>query len=631
MALLMSVSDSLCLPASFAEELQAVMQRFGKAKLRPGQGELVRRAVAGVSALGVLPTGYGKSFCYQAAAVLLGRVSLVVSPLLALMRDQVRALEEVGVPCARFDSTLSPDERSQVLRRVREGGLRLLFAAPESLEAEDLGAALRGLPLGLFVVDEAHCVSEWGHSFRPDYLRLPTWWRRFGFRSVLALTATATLRVRQDLCSAFGVLPQDVVALSPFRENITRRVELAGSADAAQRRAAELLAEPGRLPAVVYARTRKGAEELAAALAGRGLRAACYHAGLPAEQREALQDAFLHNRLPVLVATVAFGMGVDKPDVRTVLHVNVPSSPEAYVQESGRAGRDGAPALSLVLLEGADVRDARNRLEAALPDEEGVLRAVRWLLPAGRRVVSLWELGVSCDVPEDVPLRALARLTEAGAVQVEAQGFCFYKVQPLFPLELVLDGREEAEASRLRWLDAHREAEVEEAALAWGCSFAEAMEQLRECEAAGEWRLSFRRRALCLRAAGAADAREVARELQAAYERRRAGDLARLEALLEMLGSGGCINEALELYFTGKSLPAPCARCEGCLSDGRALVLPPLPPSPPLPEASALPDFAREGQRRRFLLGLSSPGSLARRLWSHPLFGCCAGARWDDL
>ena len=619
---------------SFDADCRAVLGRFGFSALRPGQEELIRRAVAGRSALGVLPTGHGKSLCYQVAALMVEGLSLVVSPLIALMRDQVRSLREHGVPCARWDSLLEPAEREGVVRELASGELRLLFAAPEALEGADFQQALRAARPGIFVVDEAHCVSEWGHSFRPDYLRLPSWWRAFGFRSVLALTATATLPVRRDLCRLFGIAAEDVVALSPFRANIERRVQLCPEGEAAAAAAvAGCLHEPGRLPAVVYARSRKGAEAWAAALSREGLRASCYHAGLPAALRVSLQDDFLANRLPVLVATVAFGMGVDKPDVRTVVHVNVPGSPESYVQESGRAGRDGRPSLSLVLLDAADVQEARNRIEAARPDEEGVLRCVRWLLPAGERAVSLRELSSVCDVPEDVPLRALMRLQELGAVSVEGRSFLRYKAAPLFALATILDGREEAEVSRLRWLEAHREGELEEAALAWGCSPAEAAEQLRECEAAGEWRVSLRRPALCLRAGEViADARTVADELNAAYARRREADLERLELLVGWFSGSVCFNEELERYFTGEGLAGPCGCCEVCCGAGHGPVLPPLPPRElTLPDERELPRFDRASQRRRFLLGLSSPASLARRLWAHPLYGCCAGARWQDL
>ena len=618
------------------ERLNEVLHTFGRDALRPGQAELIVRACAGVPCLGVLPTGHGKSLCYQVAAELLGGLSLVVSPLIALMRDQIRALEAAGVSAARFDSTLGDAEREAVLAGVADGSLRLLFVAPESLEVPALVAALEKARLSLFVVDEAHCVSEWGHSFRPDYLKLPSWCRRFPFHSVMALTATATPRVRVDLCGAFGIALQDVVCLSPFRPNIERCVQVvsgAGGHDAqVGRMVSAFLSQPGHLPAIVYARTRKGTESLAAELSRCGFACAAYHAGQPADLRERLQDDFLHNRLQVLVATIAFGMGIDKPDVRAVVHASMPTSPEAYLQESGRAGRDGAPCVSLVLLSTADVTDARNRIEASQPDAEGVLRCVRWLLPAVRRVVSLWELGTTCDVAEDVPLRALALLQQKGAVEQESRGMRFYKVRPLFPLEVILDGRTEEEAARLRWLDRHREGEVAEAADAWNCSFAEAMEQLRECEAAGEWKLSFRQQAICMHTIGAADARAVAEELSAAFAARREADLARLEQLLGILCSPSCINSALELYFMGRELESPCGTCRACRS-GTPLALPRESSSSPagVPADAELPRFDRDSQRRRFLLGISSPGLMARRLWAHPLYGSCAGTPWQDL
>lgn len=614
------------------ERLPAVLHAFGKQQLRPGQEELIRLALWGKPCLGVLPTGHGKSLCYQVAAELLGGTSVVVSPLIALMRDQLRALEMAGVRAARYDSTLDDTERAAVLRQVSCGQLRLLFVAPESLESPLLGNALEQASLGLFVVDEAHCVSEWGHSFRPDYLRLPRWQQRFPFHSVMALTATATPRVQQDLCHAFGVEAQHVICLSPYRSNIERRVSTAiDDADVLEQVAGFLL-EQGHTPAIVYCRTRKGVEALAAELSRRQIHCAAYHAGQPAELREQLQDDFLHNRLHVLVATIAFGMGIDKPDVRAVVHANIPGSPEAYIQESGRAGRDGAPSTSLVILQPSDVTDARNRIEASRPDPEGVLACVRWLLPTTRRVVSLWELGTTCDVAEDVPLRALDLLEQRGAVELESRGMRYYKIRPLFPLETILDGRSSTEAERLRWLDQHRNGEVESAAEAWDCSYAEAMEQLRECEAAGEWKLGLRQQALCLHSTGHADARQIASALDQAFEARRRGDLARLDALLQILVSPRCLNDALEQYFTGKPLPLPCGSCRACCCHAE-LPIPPARTYPPAAHAAdvSMPNFSRDSQRRRFLLGISSPALMARRLWSHPLYASRARVPWQDL
>ena len=614
-----------------SEQEKRVLALFGKREWRSAQRDLLSLALRGENALGVLPTGHGKSLCYQAAAVLLGGVSVVVSPLIALMRDQCESLTKLGIEAARFDSTLEDGEKARVLRAASTGKLRLLFVAPESLENHALQEALAAAPLSLFVVDEAHCVSEWGHSFRPDYLRLAQWAAQRPFRSVMALTATATTRVQRDLAHTFRIAPQNIITLPPYRPNITRIA--AAPADRFAALVEFLSADSGaHLPAIVYCRARKETEALAARLAEAGFRAAGYHAGQPAELREKLQDDFLANNLQVLTATIAFGMGVDKPDVRSVVHYCVPGSPESYLQESGRAGRDGAPCTSLVLLNAADILDARNRIRAAEPDAEGVLRSTRWLLPAARRVVSFWELTTSCDVPEDVPQRILQKLEDMHAVEAECYGSKYYKVKPLFPLGTILDGRDAAESARLQWLDSHREGEVEDAADAWDCSYEEAMEQLRECETAGEWKLTLRQQAVSIHATGPADARDVAAELSASYARRREADLARLDTLLHMLTAETCINNALQRYFADEPMP-PCGHCGACL--GCIPALPPQEPPPPCPPACGdgdeMPEFDREAQRRRFLLGIASPGIMARRLWAHPLYASRTGTPWDKL
>ena len=602
-----------------------ILHLFGKKQLRAGQRELIAAALAGHNVLGVLPTGHGKSLCYQAVAVLCGGTSVVVSPLIALMRDQVQGLQRLGIAAERFDSTLEPEQKTALLTSLAAGDIRLLFVAPESLENQDLQQALSAAQRMLFVVDEAHCVSEWGHSFRPDYLKLPDLYRSMGFRNAMAITATATLRVQQDLCEHFGIAQADVFSISPYRPNIMRQV--VGVEDKLNY-IGRFLQDAHNRPAVVYTRTRKGTEEVAAALQQLGFNAVGYHAGMKTETRESLQDAFLHNAHDVLVATIAFGMGIDKPDIRSVIHFDEPTSPEAYLQESGRGGRDGKPCCSLVLVSESGRIDAENRIHAAEPDAEGVQRAVRWLMPHGARAVSLWELGTTCDVPEDVALRALWRLDKLGAVHTAARGYKFYKVKPLFPLPTILEGRGHAESARLTWLHKHPEGEVEDAAAAWDCSYAEAMEQLKECESSGEWKLTFRQQALYLRSHAPADARAMAAELSATYAHRKTADLARYQPLCDILCTAPCINAALESYFTAATMP-PCGHCSACM--GLQPVLPAAPPAPPLPPPGELPELPRANQRKRFLLGLASPGLMALRLWAHPHYGVATGTPWLDL
>ncbi len=611
---------------------QRVLRIFGKEALRPGQEKIIRFAVEGKSALGILPTGHGKSLCYQAAAVMREGMSVVVSPLLALMREQVNHLRRLGIIAHRYDSSLEATERGKLLAEIAGGGVKLLYVAPESLENEALLKSLRSqaVVLSLFVVDEAHCLSQWGHSFRPDYLKLPTWLRQHPFACTLAFTATATPRVRADLQRAFHIPDGRVVSISPYRRNIQRLVRC--TSDPLADLLLFLREEDHRhLPAIIYTRTRKNAEELTATLTAAGLDALCYHAGLSQDAREKIQDDFLANRRSILVATIAFGMGIDKPDVRSVVHVNLPSSPESYLQESGRAGRDGLPCTSLLYLSGGDRTLARNRLYAAEPDFEGILRCARMLLPAEPDVVSFWELSTQCDVSEDVPQRLLDTLCRMRAVRIICQGYKFYKARPLLSASTIMNGRCAKEKKRLEWLFEHREGEVAQAASDWRCTYPQALEQLRECEASGEWGLQLRQRALCIAPGkGNADAREVAAGLRSAYEERLRLDLEKLSCLEDILCSHACLNDSMERYLTGKGLPAPCGHCSACL--GQAITLPESS-NEPLPsfEETDLPHFDRPSQRARFLIGFCSPALLFRRLYSHPLFGIAGRTEWKML
>src|SRR4051812_34427613 len=334
----------------------ALHQHFGFDDFRPGQEAAVSAAVAGQDVLVVMPTGAGKSLCYQLPALMREDLTIVVSPLVSLMQDQVEALERrapgaAGVINSQQDMAANAD----VLARARAGTLKLLYVAPERFSSPGFLEAIRQVPIGLFVVDEAHCVSQWGHDFRPDYFRLADAARWLGARALVASTATATPQVAQDIVQRLGLRAPALVTTGFDRPNLSFAVVPCATTADKHARIAAALREDGAWPAIVYAGTRKAcdalAERLAAALEVEVL---SYHAGLGRAERTAVQRRFMSGEAEVVVATNAFGMGVDKADVRTVAHEVVPPSIEAYYQEAGRAGRDGAPARALLFAEPRD-------------------------------------------------------------------------------------------------------------------------------------------------------------------------------------------------------------------------------------------------------------------------------------
>ena len=388
---------------------------FGLEEFRPGQEEAATAIIAGRDLVAVMPTGAGKSLCFQLPALLLDGTTVVVSPLIALMKDQVDGLRARGLAAAAIHSGLAARERAAFEADFADGRLSLLYVAPERLGAAGFQSALARARVTRLVIDEAHCISQWGHDFRPDYGRLGELRQRLRVPAA-AFTATATPEVRSDIARQLGMDDPLELVTGFERPNLTLEVESCRARADKTRALDRLLRDPGP-PGIVYAATRKNVDRWAEHLAALGLRAAAYHGGLSDEERTRVQDGFLAGRIEVIAATNAFGMGIDKRDLRFVVHADVPGSVEAYYQEVGRAGRDGLPARGTLLFSPADLRTQEFFLEGSNPPPEVFHRVWRLMGEGGETDVEADAVDAAAAMAASTAARLLRRAAETEGVE----------------------------------------------------------------------------------------------------------------------------------------------------------------------------------------------------------------------
>ena len=631
-----------------ASPAQLLQKYFGFSEFRPGQERVIEALLTDGAALAVFPTGAGKSLCYQLPALMFEGVTVVVSPLIALMKDQIDFLRGRGIAAARLDSTLGASEARDIYEQMEAGTLKLLYVAPERFNNERFLGLLKRTPIALFAVDEAHCISEWGHNFRPDYLKLAETARNLQVKRVLALTATATPSVVKDICEAFQIPDSGGIVTGFYRPNLNLCLTPARAED----RDALLVKRLGARkagPTIVYVTLQKTAERVTASLTAQGFPAEAYHAGLDDALRAEVQDRWMASDRGIVVATIAFGMGIDKANVRYVYHYNLPKSLESYSQEIGRAGRDGLKSTVEMLACPDDVPTLENFSYGDTPTGNALRGLLEDLLARGPEFdVSIYDLSFRHDIRQLVLRTALTYLELRGVLRQGTPFYAGYEVQLLRPLTEITGEFAGPHGKFVADVFAHARRGTkwyalnpDDVAAALNTERRRVVRALEYLEERG-WALlkvaDVRQRYTRLR--DGEDAEALVAELQERFERREAQEQARLQQVLDLVTTDGCQTNALVSYF-GEVRDAPCGHCTHCAT-GRAAVLPPPHETPSIESLISVTEWddlrashpAALGEARpaaRFLCGLGSPALMRAKLTRHALFGKLETLRFGDV
>ena len=614
--------------------------------LEHGQEPVINALVNGQSAAAIFPTGSGKSLCYQLPALCLEHLTLVVSPLLALIQDQLEFLQSKGINAASIQSMQTPAESAAVYKALSAGEIKILFISVERLNSERFRLFLKKLPISLMVVDEAHCISEWGHNFRPDYLKLAQYRRDFHIPQVLLLTATATSKVVADMADKFAIDLNNITQTGSYRPNLNLSVIGVAEQDKLAALIPWLQAHTHQA-GIIYVTLQKTAEDVASALTRQGIPATPYHAGLGNEQRVSIQQQFMSGQLPLIVATIAFGMGIDKSDIRYVVHYDLPKSIENYAQEIGRAGRDGFASDCLVLANKNNLNTLENFVYADTPEAS----AIDYILNEVSRCDGQWEVMMnSLSSLSNIRLLALKTLLVylelEGVLQPAYSYYAEYKYKLLMP-ENELLGRFQGE--RVTFLQ--NVFNSSDKARTWATINFDKLYSVYSSERSrvisaidyldqqGLIELQTKQMTQVYKVFKEAMNSNLRDKLVVRFQEKEQSEIKRIHFLLDFFANGQCLNLQLASYFSDSHLQQPCGHCSVCA--GQPAIMPPSVVLQPLDQYNyfqlsgaireKLAEHASSRLLARFFCGLTTP--IFTRLKARQLsgFGVLESYRFSEV
>ncbi|MHA2705442.1 RecQ family ATP-dependent DNA helicase [Vibrio owensii] len=606
-----------------SDSLQQTLQSvFGFDSLRPGQQPVIEAVMNGHSAAAIFPTGSGKSLCYQLPATQLPHLTLVISPLLALMKDQLSFLQGRGIAAASIDSSQSREETQQVMAGVKNGHIKILMISVERLKNERFREFIRQIPLSLMVVDEAHCISEWGHNFRPDYLKLPQYQRELNIPQTLLLTATATPAVIEDMQSKFDIASENITVTGFYRSNLDISV-LPCEEENKLTQLSDIIAAAPKLPTIVYVTQQQTAEQVANSLIRLGINAHAYHAGMKSDIREKIQQQFMDSQIDCIVATIAFGMGVDKSDIHRVIHFDLPKSIENYAQEIGRAGRDGQRSECILLGNTSGLTVLENFVYGDTPEPS----SINYVLEQIRENTPQWEvmaLRLSRDSNiRQLPLKTLLVYLElAKVIEAKYSYFAEYRFKFLQDLSFILN---QFQGERRQFIEAIFACSTK--AKVWCQVDLEALWMNYQSERSrvvaaldyfhqnGWIELESKQLTDVYSVLPATQNQEAtSQHLVELFQSKEQKDIERIHTMLNLFQSSDCLSYQLAHYFADHNAPTQCGHCSVCR--GQIASFPqPQQEQPELAHLSAWvdefvqlsPTAISNAAVARFLCGISTP------------------------